>query len=131
MVSLCSPLKLILGNIFCRGTKPLFYMAQLLVLLAACEVPSTPVNGSLIVSNDGMAVIYSCDVGYSLVGDSEAICDQTGAGWSTTTPSCGTYCVVKLSIISEFTHWSLTLSQTTNVELLQTERVCARGQFRI
>jgi len=48
-----------------------------------------PVHGQLAVSGDGMRVTFTCDVGYTLVGNDTSECLSAGAGWNTTTPECG------------------------------------------
>jgi hypothetical protein len=48
-----------------------------------------PGNGSAVVSAEGDRVIFSCDVGFTMVGSATLVCNTDGTGWNGTVPSCG------------------------------------------
>ena len=50
-----------------------------------------PVNGDSVVSSDLMETVFTCDVGYTMVGESVSYCLTDGSGWNSSTPSCGNY----------------------------------------
>ncbi|XP_053399292.1 CUB and sushi domain-containing protein 3-like [Mercenaria mercenaria] len=53
-----------------------------------CDIPAVPENGSLVVSTEGNSVVFSCDVGFTMVGSATLICQTDGTGWNGTSPSC-------------------------------------------
>ena len=56
--------------------------------LAGCDPPNRPVNGNISLSSNALTVTYSCDLGYTLSGTSERLCQDDGTGWSDIQPSC-------------------------------------------
>ena len=62
---------------------------KILFWFSECELPTSPDNGSLAVSNNGYTVTYSCNVGYSLNGDVTRTCQGSGQSWNGSPPSCG------------------------------------------
>ena len=54
-----------------------------------CGDPGTPTNGQRSLSRTtlGYAVIYTCDVGYTLQGSSSRTCQSNGQ-WSGSVPQC-------------------------------------------
>ena len=55
----------------------------------ACPALNDPDNGITVVSgnNFGDTATFSCDPGYTLMGETEATCQSDGT-WSTNTPLC-------------------------------------------
>lgn len=62
---------------------------QFYTAIAECGDPGTPVEGSrkVLGTTEGATVIYSCQAGYSLSGDVQRTCLQTGE-WSGSLPTC-------------------------------------------
>ena len=56
-----------------------------------CETPNPISDGSLSISSDGMAVFYTCNSRYSMVGASNITCQEDGTGWDNSQPTCGIY----------------------------------------
>ena len=74
----------------------------------SCDDPGTPVNGQRIIMTRtvGSEVVFTCDSGYSLIGDSVQVC-QPDLTWSGTLPLCVCKCF--------FTHCTiLTISTFTS-----------------
>ncbi|XP_060562326.1 CUB and sushi domain-containing protein 3-like, partial [Ruditapes philippinarum] len=53
-----------------------------------CDLLDVPGNGSAVVSAEGDRVIFSCDVGFTMVGSATLVCNTDGTGWNGTVPSC-------------------------------------------
>ncbi|KAL4230224.1 Sushi [Mactra antiquata] len=58
------------------------------VPLCVCDPPNIPSNGSYVVSDNGMTITYSCDIGFTFVGDYIGTCMQDGSGWNISNPTC-------------------------------------------
>ena len=63
------------------------------IIIAAvnCGSPPVPINGSVSITSLQTTfqsiAIYSCDLGFMLVGENRRICEAQGA-WSGQTPTC-------------------------------------------
>ena len=53
------------------------------------DVPA-PASGNRALSDDGLIVTYSCDVGFTLKGNVKRTCQNDSTGWNGSSPSCGT-----------------------------------------
>ena len=55
-----------------------------------CSTVSSPANGAVSMSQQGSTTMasFTCDVGYSLAGDTSITCLISGT-WSSTPPTCG------------------------------------------
>ena len=58
-------------------------------LFTECVQPASPGNGSYLISDDGLTLIYSCNVGFTMSGSAIRSCDTEGSGWSGQAPICG------------------------------------------
>lgn len=67
----------------------LYKLYKRLISFAVCDVPAVPSRGNISIQSDGLAVMYSCDVGYTLYGDIQRQCQEQGLGWTSTDPTCG------------------------------------------
>ena len=56
--------------------------------IAECEQPDNIDNGNFVISDSGISVLYSCDVGYSMNGSNTRSCDSGGNGWTGSSPQC-------------------------------------------
>ncbi|XP_060573346.1 P-selectin-like [Ruditapes philippinarum] len=54
-----------------------------------CSPPTNPFNGSTTLADDGMAAMFSCNLGFTLDGSVTSSCSTDGSGWDSSTPSCG------------------------------------------
>ena len=70
--------------------------------LTECNTPANPVHGSVSVSENSSVASYSCDVGYSISGTVERLCQTDGQGWSEAQPVCGKFDHL-LCFVLEFT----------------------------
>ena len=59
--------------------------------ISVCDEPHSPVNGSLLFSNDRLTVTFICDVSYTLHGTNILECMPDGGLWSDVFPTCGKY----------------------------------------
>ena len=55
---------------------------------SVCDMPESPLHGNTTMSADEQIIQYSCDTGYTLVGDVVRECQTDGTGWSGSDPSC-------------------------------------------
>lgn len=62
-------------------------------MVLVCDTPSTISNGMTTMSSDEQVVDYTCDLGFTLSGDSRRLCSTQGNGWTGSQPSCGNYIV--------------------------------------
>lgn len=60
------------------------------VISVLCTAVPQPHNGHVTINNiDNIALAnYTCDIGYTLVGETTLIC-QSGGTWSGPPPTCG------------------------------------------
>ena len=54
-----------------------------------CPDPGTPTNGTKVGTdyNEGSSVNFTCDIGYTLMGEQEITCNANGT-WTSATPTC-------------------------------------------
>ena len=64
------------------------------LLSTVCFAPDPPIDGSLVLTNDGWTVEYSCDAQTTLSGEVQRNCSQTGFGWSGNDPVCSKCMIV-------------------------------------
>lgn len=57
--------------------------------VSVCNPFVSPSNGSVYLSDNGMTATISCDVGFTLNGNTNSSCLQDGSGWDNTVPVCG------------------------------------------
>jgi len=64
------------------------YFVIFISIAADCPEPSVPSNGQVIglQRKNGDTIRYECDLGYEMVGQSYAICEN--GAWNSPTPSC-------------------------------------------
>ena len=77
-----------LGYNWTGGYGPCYY--DLLILIVVdCGSLTDPANGSFTLTSGtfGVTATYSCDTGYTLVGNSSRTCQTTG-NWSGSAPTC-------------------------------------------
>ena len=91
---------------------------------AVCNTPASPSNGDIWVSSDGMTVTYSCDLGYTLQGETSNTCNTDGSGWLHGQPSCSKCFLAELLTRSLLHHFetvqnSKKLQTTTEMWLLK------------
>ncbi|XP_045206696.2 CUB and sushi domain-containing protein 1-like [Mercenaria mercenaria] len=53
-----------------------------------CNPLTKPSNGSITISSSGMLADFSCDVGFTLDGSTNASCSEDGSGWDNNIPTC-------------------------------------------
>ncbi|WAQ97855.1 SVEP1-like protein [Mya arenaria] len=53
-----------------------------------CDPPKAIINGGYVLMHGEMAVNYTCDSGYELVGGGFRLCSTDGTGWNGTDPRC-------------------------------------------
>ena len=66
----------------------MFYRLCLL-FLSVCTLPENVANSDLLVSVDKFEALYSCHVGYTMLGGNARYCQQEGLGWLPDPPICG------------------------------------------
>ncbi|XP_052791551.1 LOW QUALITY PROTEIN: uncharacterized protein LOC128225682 [Mya arenaria] len=54
----------------------------------ACNSIGAPANGSSVVLTDDLLTTFTCDVGFTLKGDTVLSCGEDSSGWNGTTPFC-------------------------------------------
>ena len=69
-------------------------------LVPVCVPPSSPENGNISLSVDGLNITYSCNHGYTLIGDSSQSCLDDGSGWSGVFPNCSKCQFFTLSLVT-------------------------------
>ncbi|XP_053399661.1 sushi, von Willebrand factor type A, EGF and pentraxin domain-containing protein 1-like isoform X2 [Mercenaria mercenaria] len=53
-----------------------------------CVAPTPPANGTITLENNNHVAVYTCDIYFSLMGDSERTCQSDGSGWTGSSPTC-------------------------------------------
>ena len=63
----------------------------LLCPFTACKEPTTPENGTVVISTVGLRDLatYSCDINFTLNGSSVRQCGSNGEYWDGSDPVCG------------------------------------------
>lgn len=65
------------------------YKRSVCVTLPACPITTSFPHGSVTSATDGLALSFTCDAGYVLVGESTLTCNTETNTWSNTNPTCG------------------------------------------
>jgi hypothetical protein len=60
-----------------------------IIVHLVCDSMTEPLNGASTLSSDLMVTSFTCDIGYTMVGESMSYCLTDGTGWNSSTPSCG------------------------------------------
>lgn len=56
-----------------------------------CIPLDAPDNGEVWVSSDGLTINFTCNVGYSIKGNSTTVCSLSDTGWDSSAPTCSKF----------------------------------------
>ena len=76
-------------KICCFFFKKNLYIPLTIVLV--CITPDYTEGGNVNISDDGSTAVFTCDSGYTMVGEQTLTCATDGSGWDISKPSCSTF----------------------------------------